>query len=91
MELDGKLFQIYYYSCVIDDRQYWAFINQEQNKTFEGNFKLRLNNLVSEDGRSETDWHINLSSGGGKDLKWLQVVEPFEKVFVTFSSSFIVK
>ena len=56
VEFDGKTYAMNYYSLLIDDRQYWAFINDEPSKVFDGSFKLKLVNLIDEHGQAETDW-----------------------------------
>ena len=90
MDFDGKNYQIFYYSYVYNDKQYWAFVNEEQGKLFDAQFKLRLVNMIDEHGRKEADWTFILQAGQ-KLLKCLNVVEPFDKVSASFSSSYIVK
>ena len=90
VDFDGKPYNIFYYSYVLDDRQYWAFLNEEAAKTFQGNFKLKLTNMLDEHGQKEADWAVSLGPGQ-KTLKALTVVEPFEKVSLSFSSSYVVK
>jgi len=56
VDFDGKNYQIFYYSYIYNDKQYWAFINQEEAKIFDAQFKLRLTNMIDEHGKSEADW-----------------------------------
>jgi len=65
-------------------------MNEEPGKTFQGNFKLRLTNMLDEHGLNEADWAITLGPGH-KALKILNIVEPFEKVSLSFTSSYVVK
>ena len=90
MDFDGKNYQIFYYSHIYNDKQYWAFINEEDAKIFDAQFKLRLTNMIDEHGKNEADWTFILKPGE-KILKCLNVVEPFDKVSASFSSSYIVK
>lgn len=91
IEFDGKSTKVIYYTHIIDDRQYWAFLNNEETKSFEGSFKLKFKNLIDEFGRSEeADWDINLGAGE-RVVKCLNMKEPFEKVSVSFTSSYVVK
>jgi hypothetical protein len=46
--------------------------------------------MIDEHGRGEADWTFVLAPGQ-KMLKCLNVVEQFEKVSASFSSSYIVK
>lgn len=36
VDFDGKNYQIFYFSYVYNDKQYWAFINEEPAKVFDG-------------------------------------------------------
>ena len=90
VDFDGKLYNIFYYSYVLDDKQYWAFINEESGKTFTGTFRLRLTNMLDEHGQAEAQWSVELGPGQ-KELKRLDVVEAFDKVSLSFSSSYVVK
>jgi hypothetical protein len=42
------------------DAQYWLFENLEEEKTFEGSYRLQLNNLEDEFGKEEVDWLISM-------------------------------
>ena len=90
VDFDGKNYNIFYYSYVLDDKQYWAFMNEESAKSFQGSFKLKLVNMLDEHGNAEADWQITLGPGQ-KTLKPLSIVEPFDKVSLSFSSSYVVK
>lgn len=62
----------------------------KDNKTFDGTFNLKLTNLIDDHGQSESDWQITLAPGESI-LKCLELIDPFEKVSVSFTSSYIVK
>ena len=74
VDFDGKNYQIFYYSYIYNDKQFWAFINQEQAKVLDAQFKLRLTNMIDENGRNEADWSFLLAPGQ-KLLKSLNVLE----------------
>lgn len=90
VDFDGKNYNIFYYSYVLDEKQYWAFMNEESAKTFSGSFKLKLVNMLDEHGNAEADWQVSLAPGQ-KTLKTLSIIEPFDKVSLSFSSSYVVK
>jgi hypothetical protein len=53
-------------------------------------FKIKLANMRDEMGLSEGQWNIQLGPGE-RCLKALTLIDPFEKVSVGFSTSYVVK
>ncbi len=90
VDFGGKNYEIFYYNHVINDKQFWAFINDENGKTFDGTFKLQLTNMEEQNRSKECSWTFVLAPGE-RLVKSLNVIDPFEKVSVKYSSSYVVK
>jgi hypothetical protein len=93
VEYEGRPHLICYYHCLIDARQYWLFVNDEEALTYDGTFRLKLRNLADDSGlheEAETTWTVCLPPRQHL-LKSLAVIDPFERVHVSFTSTFVLK
>ena len=48
VEYEGRPQNIFYYHCLLDARQYWLFVNDEQSLTYDGTFRFKLRNLADD-------------------------------------------
>lgn len=81
---------MFYYTLIVNDKQYWVFENNEIEKSLEGSFRLSLTNLEDEFGKKDVSWSINLHPDE-KAVKTLMVPDIFQKCLVNISSTYIVK